>query len=96
MASKLETCYCEGNEDFDCIGIKSNMERLCFKIDNEIEPSPSQSGSSWSAKFEKLFVFITIFVGIFVNWVGASFQIMMENLQIQQEPSAPPEEIGVQ
>lgn len=28
-ASKLRTCYCEGNEDFPCYRIKYNTERYC-------------------------------------------------------------------
>ena len=29
-ATILESCYCEGTEDFDCVGIKMNMEELIF------------------------------------------------------------------
>ena len=30
-ASKLESCYCDGTENFDCPKIKSNMDQLCFR-----------------------------------------------------------------
>ena len=29
-ANKLENCYCQGTEDFDCQTIKNNMQDLCF------------------------------------------------------------------
>ncbi|KAK9886579.1 hypothetical protein WA026_017508 [Henosepilachna vigintioctopunctata] len=30
-AAKLSTCRCDGTEDFDCLTIQKNMERLCFR-----------------------------------------------------------------
>ena len=42
-AAKLATCYCEGDEDFECINIRRNTDVLCFGkkdpdiIDNEID-----------------------------------------------------------
>lgn len=43
-AAKLATCYCEGNEDFECINIRRNTDVLCFGkkdpqdiIDNSID-----------------------------------------------------------
>lgn len=36
-ASKLQSCFCTGDEDFDCLAIKTNMEQLCFSESNEIE-----------------------------------------------------------
>ncbi len=42
-SSKLESCRCDGSEDFDCPGVKNNMDRLCFgkgseeELNNEIE-----------------------------------------------------------
>ncbi|XP_068231583.1 growth arrest-specific protein 1-like isoform X2 [Palaemon carinicauda] len=36
-AAKLETCICDGTEDFDCVGIKKNMARLCFHQYDENE-----------------------------------------------------------
>jgi len=29
-AAKLDTCRCDGNEDYDCPKIQANMARLCF------------------------------------------------------------------
>ena len=45
-ASKLESCYCEGTEDFDCVGIKMNMEELCFSTKNEIDDIITKSSAS--------------------------------------------------
>lgn len=37
-AAKLNTCICDGSEDYDCRGIHRNMNRLCFgKAHNEYE-----------------------------------------------------------
>merc|ERR1712223_1830239 len=100
-ASKLETCYCDGSEDFDCVNIKTNMEELCYRETNEIddEKMDNKSGSTssaWIAKAERILVIVTIFATIFFNWIGASFNIMVDTVQeMHQEPAAPPEEIGV-
>ena len=56
-ASKLEKCYCDGTEDFDCVNIKTNMEELCYRETNEIddEKMDNKSGSTssaWIAKAE--------------------------------------------
>jgi len=29
-AAKLDSCVCNGREDFDCLSIRRNMERMCF------------------------------------------------------------------
>lgn len=29
-AAKLDSCWCDGREDYDCPAIRSNMARLCF------------------------------------------------------------------
>lgn len=45
-ASKLKTCYCEGNEDFNCQRIKESTEQLCRDEDNSIALIPSTSSAS--------------------------------------------------
>jgi len=100
-ASKLEKCYCDGTEDFDCVNIKTNMEELCYRETNEIddEKMDNKSGSTssaWIAKAERILIIVTIFATIFFNWIGASLNIMVDTVQeMHQEPAAPPEEIGV-
>ncbi|XP_064100524.1 growth arrest-specific protein 1-like isoform X1 [Macrobrachium nipponense] len=44
-AAKLETCICDGTEDFDCVGIKKNMARLCFHQydENELEKEEEET-----------------------------------------------------
>lgn len=29
-AAKLDSCWCDGREDYDCPAIRANMARLCF------------------------------------------------------------------
>jgi len=54
-AAKLATCYCEGNEEFECINIRRNTDVLCFgkkdpseEMDNEIDvdEKPSKHNSA--------------------------------------------------
>ena len=77
------------------------MEELCYKETNEIpdekiDEKTSQS-AAWIAKAERMLVFVTIFVTIIFNWVGASINILVDTVQEMhhEQPSAPPEEIGV-
>ncbi|KAB0802373.1 hypothetical protein PPYR_04559 [Photinus pyralis] len=40
-ASKLESCKCDGHEEYDCPQIQNNMARLCFhKNINQVTPEP--------------------------------------------------------
>lgn len=102
-ASKLETCYCDGTENFDCVNIKTNMEALCFReediIDNEIDTDdkPGKSGA-WKAKMDKFLILVTIFAGFFFHWVGASFSALVDSVSTASEDvrPPPPEEIGLQ
>ena len=103
-ASKLETCYCDGTEDFDCVNIKTNMERLCFKEDNmipneiNVDEKSSKSGAGWTAKIERFLIVFTILSTLIVNWVAATFSVMIHSLKNVQEeaPSQQPVlEIGV-
>lgn len=34
-AAPLTTCQCDGNEDYDCPRMQSNLERLCFRKPHE-------------------------------------------------------------
>ncbi len=102
-ASKLESCYCEGTEDFDCQAIKTNMDRLCFKppeddLTNEIDVDGSKASgsSSWTGQLDKVLILFTIIVTLVVNWVGTSFSVMADHLRgASEEQASPPEEIGV-
>ena len=71
-AAKLATCYCEGNEDFECINIRRNTDVLCFGkkdpqdiIDNSIdvdEKPLKASGAQGSKSFSWILVtFLTTF-----------------------------------
>lgn len=44
-AAKLTTCKCDGQEDYDCPLIQSNMARLCFHV----HPTPPEVISSSSS-----------------------------------------------
>lgn len=57
-AAKLDTCVCDGTEDYNCVGIRNNMAKLCYhkKPDilppdletNELAPSQArESGASF-------------------------------------------------
>lgn len=100
-ASKLENCFCDGSENYNCLQIKANMENLCFKeiLDNEIDidnkPGTSGSSSWMGAKLERILILFTVMVGLIINWVGASFNVMIQTAA-DTEPQPPPEEIGVQ
>ena len=59
-ANKLKTCYCEGNEEFDCIGIKANMEKLCFENDNTIDDRDKSSGDKCLSKMWNVMLVLTI------------------------------------
>eukprot|EP00096_Caligus_rogercresseyi_P002749 TRINITY_DN1501_c0_g1_i1.p1 TRINITY_DN1501_c0_g1~~TRINITY_DN1501_c0_g1_i1.p1 ORF type:complete len:342 (+),score=107.29 TRINITY_DN1501_c0_g1_i1:82-1107(+) len=48
-ASKLETCFCDGSEAYDCPTIKRNMEELCTeKVEVELKEETSSSPESSS------------------------------------------------
>jgi len=88
-AKKLETCYCDGTEDFKCDKIKSNMDALCFKqndediLSNEIEvdkfQSQKSSSSSIKQKVERLLIMIVVFIQLFVAYVSASIQVVVSS-----------------
>ena len=48
-AAKLNSCRCDGHEDYDCPGIRTNMVRLCFHEDppdqNELPPPASEAST---------------------------------------------------
>ena len=103
-ASKLESCYCDGTENFDCPKIKSNMDQLCFRdplieLDNEIDVDGhghKTSGSSWMAKMERFLIVFSVFATLIIQWVGISFQVMVESIkETYNKPPPPPEEIGI-
>ena len=77
-ARKLETCYCEGNEDFACEAIKSNMQNLCFREDNDImsnEIDGSSGGnknSSFAAKIHKFVLIVSVVIGVLIQAVLSS------------------------
>ncbi|KAJ9588094.1 hypothetical protein L9F63_018535, partial [Diploptera punctata] len=41
-AAKLDTCHCDGREEYNCAGIRTNMARLCFH--KEPDPQPPALG----------------------------------------------------
>ena len=64
-AAKLATCYCEGNEDFECINIRRNTDVLCFGkkdpqdiIDNSIDVDEKPPKASSASSKRKSFSFI--------------------------------------
>ena len=70
-AAKLATCYCEGNEDFECINIRRNTDVLCFGkkdpqdiIDNSIDDEENQNKHSNASAlyFSKEITFLLILI----------------------------------
>lgn len=65
-AAKLINCSCEGNEEFDCVRIRQNTERLCFNRDVPYhikgkDPSSSaDSGTSYNYFFYLLCILVVI------------------------------------
>ncbi|CAB4063596.1 GAS1 [Lepeophtheirus salmonis] len=48
-AAKLESCFCDGSEDYDCPTIKNNMDELCTeKIVVELEKGSTSTSSESS------------------------------------------------
>ncbi|XP_014292414.1 growth arrest-specific protein 1 [Halyomorpha halys] len=41
-AAKLDTCICNGYEEYNCLSIRKNMKRLCFKKLDEVDPKQIQ------------------------------------------------------
>ena len=86
-----ETCYCDGTEDFKCDKIKSNMDALCFKeneediLSNEIGvdklKSQKSSSSSFKQKIERFLIIMVVFVQLFVAYVSASIQVMVSSFE---------------
>lgn len=77
-ADKLESCYCDGTEDFPCREIKSNMDNLCFRDDrddmsNEIGDNGHRSAGTL-ARLHRLVVVLCVFLGLV-------FQLVLQSLQ---------------
>ena len=69
-ATKLESCYCEGTEDFDCVGIKMNMEELCFSTENEINTDTKSSSASGKENHKMVMIFlITTTTATILHWI---------------------------
>ena len=86
-AKKLETCYCDGSENYDCVAIKENMESLCYRkmagetedLDsNEIEGGKTSS-SGWKLQLEKILLFVSLFLSAFMNMLKESFKGIMNS-----------------
>ena len=60
-ATKLKSCYCDGTENFDCVGIKTNMEELCFKETNEIDIDTKNS-KAYKCRFSVMLFFVTFVI----------------------------------
>ena len=78
-ADKLESCYCDGTEDFPCRNIKSNMDKLCFRDDgddmsNEIDTGHHSSSGSTLARLHRVIVVVCVFLGLV-------FQVLLQSLQ---------------
>ena len=94
-AKKLETCYCDGTENYDCLGIKANMETLCFNQNNEIEDKIKSNGGLGQA-IHKWMILFTVITGLIFNYIGATYYVMAHSItEYNNEPPAPPTEIGV-
>ena len=86
-ANKLENCYCQGNEDFDCQTIKRNMQELCFDKNNDLdsneidvdEPVKKKSSSSntISAKLHHYLLLFSILFSAIFKTIQTSFEAMI-------------------
>ena len=71
-AAKLATCYCEGNEEFECINIRRNTDVLCFgkkdpseDMDNEIDVDEKPSKTSGAGQNKSISFIIISFLATF-------------------------------
>ena len=85
-ANKLENCYCQGNEDFDCQTIKNNMEELCFNKEENVEsneididgPLKKKSNSSnFVAKLHKSLLVFSVISSLIFKVIQTSFETMV-------------------
>ena len=65
----MESCYCEGTEDFDCVGIKMNMEELCFSTQNEIDDIITKSSASVKTDYKMAIVSSIIAASFILHWI---------------------------
>lgn len=97
-ANKLETCFCDGTEDYDCLNIKANMETLCFDQSNEIEDRIKSGSNSIAQTIHKWMILFTVITGLIFNYIGATYYVMANSIVDEftnNEPPPPPTEIGV-
>ena len=73
-ASKLENCYCDGTEDYNCQSIKDNMESLCFANEINVDEKPKKSGSFRLKIHKWLVLFVTILSIFFKGIESAIFE----------------------
>ncbi len=62
-SAKLESCKCEGSEDFDCAVVKSNMDRLCFgkgegDSNNEVEDGGRTKSAAVTAGIRRTILYL--------------------------------------
>lgn len=70
-AAKLINCSCEGNEEFDCVKIRQNTERLCFnkEVPYHIKGKDSGSSSNCGTKHTNLFYLLWILLTLSSKFV---------------------------
>ena len=72
-AAKLINCSCEGNEEFDCVKIRRNTERLCFNRDVPYhlkgdDPNSTNSGiTAVTTNFYHLLSVFLVFLLLFIK-----------------------------
>ena len=65
----MESCYCEGTEDFDCVGIKMNMEELCFSTKNEIDDSITKSSACVKEDYKMAMITLITAASLLLHWI---------------------------
>ena len=65
----MESCYCEGTEDFDCVGIKMNMEELCFSTKNEIDDSITKSSACVKEDYKMAMITLITAASLPLHWI---------------------------
>ena len=63
-ARKLETCACDGTEEYDCRAIKRNMGELCFKDEEEMDNTIEGASGAFVARAKRWLLVICVVLSL--------------------------------